>query len=253
MAKTPIVENLPDHLQVRQVIPVSKTLDLAKARLSEDEELYVCNPGTTLGDENSNRVIYTKIIFDIPTGNGRSAAVELPDSWIPVDITQKIDKATLLASSEFRSILAKKRIIILEKSFAESLLGTAAAQGELERLDGNSGSRASKGDGDYFANLDAAQKGESFTPATAVTTRNVDGKPVVKAVEIAYDEADVRTEFTTMIGKKFGEQTQLAIISSHQNDLTLEECTYLLKHVRYQPAMEVIYSRLGSIAQQRSA
>ena len=246
------------------VFPPSETLSYQEAELTSGSSLYLVNPGQPVGD----RIMYTHIMFTIIQGNGQSVNISLPATWVPMDVSTQISKKELLGSPDFRRFVMDETIIILKESFALDMLKTPEAKAEVAR---NKGKSSKSKQDEYFTNLARAQSGDlsaqedpnkpkprvnPLSGAAGVTTvfsKDSNEPPRAELVSQVAESPDVRAELLAIVRDKFSDETAMLIISRHQNSLTLDETNYLIKNVKNEQILDLLYTRLGTLAQRRSA
>lgn len=71
----------------------------------------------------------------IPKLNGSKIdPLFIPQTWLPIDITEFVPRAQLLESAEFRNAVAKQLITIITPEFAQEILQQEGASEERDRL-----------------------------------------------------------------------------------------------------------------------
>ena len=71
----------------------------------------------------------------IPKINGSKVDdLHLPQSWLPVCLTDQIPRPQLLASSEFRTAVTNRLVVLITAEFAEEISEQEGAEEERERL-----------------------------------------------------------------------------------------------------------------------
>lgn len=95
------------------------------------------NPGNSVFVLNSSpRTHRGEIIFSVPRPNGVGEdIVRVPKTWVPVDLTDQVEKKNLLESTRFRQNISKKLLTLVHPDYAEKVLNSESAQVERERLD----------------------------------------------------------------------------------------------------------------------
>lgn len=78
-----------------------------------------------------------EIHVGIPKINGASKVDDLylPQTWLPINLTDQIPRAQLLAASEFRNAVLNKLIVLVTEEFAAEVLAQDGAEEEQARLD----------------------------------------------------------------------------------------------------------------------
>jgi hypothetical protein len=75
-----------------------------------------------------------KINITITEGNGRSSAIAIPVTKIPLDLTTKATKSALLMSPDFRRLVAAQIVKLISEENAMRLLDNDDAREEMRRL-----------------------------------------------------------------------------------------------------------------------
>ncbi len=76
------------------------------------------------------------VVVGVPKLNGSKVdALKLPQTWLPVCLTDQIPRAQLLASSEFRTAVGRKLIRLIPEEYAKQLKEQDGAEEEQDRLD----------------------------------------------------------------------------------------------------------------------
>lgn len=95
--------------------------------------------------ENNRNVVYVlnasslrgqtgDINMTIITERDEQVNVVVPDTWIPIDLTKQVTKSDILGSPQFRSMINKEFIKILDPEYAEYELKQEDAIEENDRL-----------------------------------------------------------------------------------------------------------------------
>ena len=108
---------------------MQKTITLQELERSSSNSVYVLNNSS---DAKRGR---GDILFSMPRQDGGEDVVRVPKTWIPVDLTDQVEKPTLLRSSRFRRVVSSDMVTLLHPDYAEKMLESEAAQEEKERLD----------------------------------------------------------------------------------------------------------------------
>lgn len=225
--------------------PDSYFMSLQQAlRAKDDDDLYAINPMVNDG-------VRTTVIFQIKV-DGEDVMFQLPSTWIPINMTEFAPRASILNSTKFREIVRENKIILINTKDANSLLATPQAKKEIARL-----AEAKSGTSDYYKSLQKTQEqGQNSTRGGRLST-----KPVIPDTDIAFaapvmkeDGAeiqvvstttampDIRNEFIQMVENNFAPETMRAIISAHQETMSLIEASYLSEKVTDQPSLEMLYA-----------
>jgi hypothetical protein len=104
-----------------------KTLTITKLQEIQTNSVHVLN--TTKGYEKG------QVLFSVPKENGQGTdSVIVPNTFIPVTLTEQVSKKQLLGSSEFRSAVSRGVLVIVSDKDADEILATKAALSELNRI-----------------------------------------------------------------------------------------------------------------------
>jgi hypothetical protein len=67
-------------------------------------------------------------------GSGKIDDLYLPQTWLPINLTDMIPRAQLLAASEFRNAVNNQLITLITKEFAQEILVQDGVEEERDRL-----------------------------------------------------------------------------------------------------------------------
>lgn len=104
-----------------------KKLSIASLQTLNDPHVFVINK--TTGHEKGQVLITVSKI----NGQGNDTVI-VPNTFIPVPLSEQVSKTQLLASSDFRSAVNRGSLQIVDTDGAEKILETRAAQRELARI-----------------------------------------------------------------------------------------------------------------------
>jgi hypothetical protein len=105
-----------------------KEITLRELENLETSAVYVIN--------SSPRSHRGEIIFSVPRPNGVGEdVIRVPKTWIPVDLSDQVEKKNLMQSSRFRLNVSKKLLTLIHPDVAERVLEGEDATAEKERLD----------------------------------------------------------------------------------------------------------------------
>lgn len=102
----------------------------------DDTSLYVLNlTGKVPGAGSTGNINIT-----VTNANKERVGVHIQSTWIPIDLSNYVSKQTILESSDFRRLIARGMVALVETNFAEALFeSNDRARAELQRvLDVNS-------------------------------------------------------------------------------------------------------------------
>lgn len=109
---------------------MSRYLELGDVlRDHETEPLWVINTSS-----QSELGAAGEVLIAIQGPGNQATIIEVPQSWLPVDLTLQVDRKLILASTEFRRALGKQHIRLITKEYANTLNRDKAASKERERL-----------------------------------------------------------------------------------------------------------------------
>lgn len=109
---------------------MSRYLELGDVlREPETEPLWVINTSS-----QSELGAAGEVLIAIQGPGNQATIIEVPQSWLPVDLTLQVDRKLILASTEFRRALGKQHIRLITKEYANALNRDKAASKERERL-----------------------------------------------------------------------------------------------------------------------
>lgn len=75
------------------------------------------------------------IMFEAPKLNGSGVdTVRIPDTWLPVNLTEQLDRAQITAATEFRRIIRVGQIAVIDAEEAEELKARPGANEEDQRV-----------------------------------------------------------------------------------------------------------------------
>ena len=67
-------------------------------------------------------------------GSGKIDSLYLPQTFLPINITEQIPRAQLMASSEFRTAVNSRLLILITREYADELMQIDGVEDEKERL-----------------------------------------------------------------------------------------------------------------------
>ena len=104
-----------------------KPFSIVDLEKSKSSSVFVLNK--TSGHEKGN------VIISVSKKSGQGIDVVLiPSTFIPVNLTEQVSKTQLLDSSDFRSALSSRRLVLIDSDEAFKMLDTKVAQKELDKL-----------------------------------------------------------------------------------------------------------------------
>lgn len=105
---------------------------MAKLDLIDLEEKSIRRVWVVNKTRGENR---SRVIFSVPKTRGQGQdLIEVPNTWLPVDLTQQITKRQLMESSDFRTALNAGLLVLIDEKEAQEALEDEDAVEELARL-----------------------------------------------------------------------------------------------------------------------
>ena len=105
---------------------------MAKLDLIDLEEKSIRRVWVVNKTRGENR---SRVIFSVPKTRGQGQdLIEVPNTWLPVDLTQQITKRQLMESSDFRTALNAGLLVLIDEKEAQEALQDEDAAEELARL-----------------------------------------------------------------------------------------------------------------------
>lgn len=101
-----------------------KQITIHELEASSQSTVFVINNAKPKGNIN----------LTVADGMGRQRNVRVPISWIPVDLTMQITRKSLLEDPQFRTLVAKRVILIIDNDAAREFLKNPDAAEEYARL-----------------------------------------------------------------------------------------------------------------------
>lgn len=101
-----------------------KRLTVAQSEKSEDTQLFVINKSNPAGNVN----------FVVSDSNNNRTAVQVPITFIPMDLTLFAKKNDVLGDPNFRKLVARGFLHIVDTEDAEKFLETPKAKEELNKV-----------------------------------------------------------------------------------------------------------------------
>lgn len=106
---------------------VKKYTSLAELDKLRNGSIYVQN--------NTRNEIEGVVLITIPKLNGNgSDMVKIPKTFIPIDVTEQVDREQILRSADFRGAVSREFIKLLSPEYATLLLEQDEAKEEKKRL-----------------------------------------------------------------------------------------------------------------------
>ncbi len=167
----------------------------------------------TSGRDRSN------IIFTVPKNSGVGIdTIEVPNTFVPIDLTEQVSRRQLMESSEFRRAVSRGLIELITDEEASQLLTEDGAKEELARLKNSRSAMDSLNQQDGVeVTGNAVDPALSNSEEASVDTK-IDGVDagVVQLMEILKEEGDAISVMNSLRGL---------------GKLSQEDFKYILKHV----------------------
>lgn len=103
-----------------------KRLTIAEVEKQNTSSLFVMNKSVPRGNIN----------FTIADGAGQSVGIQVPQTWIPVDLSNFAVKEDVIRNPNFRRLVARGFFHLVDAAEAESVLQEPKAQKENDRIYG---------------------------------------------------------------------------------------------------------------------
>lgn len=152
------------------------------------ESLYVIN-NTNLGRAQAKGVLHILIL----DSTGQEVQINVPKTWLPVNLGNYCDVPSITKSSKFRELVRKGVIVVISDEQANAILDSEEGKTEAQRVRDVEG-RTAAGIRNSFANTNAAvvQHGAAEMAAqgkapTADMNKEIDINPQVKAIIEGYN------------------------------------------------------------------
>ena len=100
-------------------------IDLEKDKY-KNKSIWVGN--TTKGSSRG------QVVFRVYDRAGGSTSVNVPDTWLPIDLTEMASREQLLSSSDFRGAIRNGMLVLLKEKQAQELMAKRGATDEVQRV-----------------------------------------------------------------------------------------------------------------------
>ena len=187
--------------------------------LETPEAIYVLN-----SSKPSGTIICT---FVDPSGRN-TKPLKIPKTWVPIKVSGAIPKELLKSSMDFRQHLDKGLLTLISAKDAEKILKGSDAQEELRNLNKSAFASDTKFADQRAKDLMAAhdaQGEEAKMQAQSMKIDNSEEELVMKITPAVYD---ISTRFNA---KGLDTKTALRELRCVQNDLTPEDCNYIIANM----------------------
>lgn len=143
-----------------------KALTISQVEQAQSSSVWALNSSGSRGESKGI------INIGITEGNGRSAVVRIPVTFIPVDLTTQATKNALTMSPDFRRIVASGLVKLISEEDAMALLDNEESRREQRRL----------------LNIDSQHEvqAEQYSPAVKAILAQKDGNISGLAMNIAH-------------------------------------------------------------------
>ncbi len=168
----------------------------------------------------------------IPKINGTKVDdLYLPQTWLPINLTDQIPRAQLLAASEFRNSVTNKLIVLITNQYAEAIMAQDGATEERARLDQMRravrdalGARSIQQSGAEISTPDGAPLDQPAAPAKkelsatfVMFANNLENKPDVEALNAIRSRGKFSNKELSYMAKKLvGKTKVLAFIEERR-------------------------------------
>lgn len=157
-----------------------KRLSLHELEKAESSSVYVINASQPRGHIN----------LTVSDGMGKPVAVRAPISYIPVDLSYQATKQNLIGSPAFRTLVAKKVLLIVESDAATAFNGTDSdARGENARLY-SVGEISEVGDASY---------NQDYQQVQAETSGDINPFAMMMALETSMSDEEIIRDLTARV------------------------------------------------------
>ena len=179
-----------DTVKKTRRIEENKTvLTLSETLQSDDSQLYVVNTSSQVTDKGET----TKLLLDLALANGTSFTIDIPASWLPVDLTASANREDILNSTNFRRALADGYLQIITTEEANRILSSdrEGVRDERRRLK-NLGKDDEDGGSEESATNDEANVSGAVVALANRALGPRDKLAAVRSLENSLTEADIR-------------------------------------------------------------
>ncbi len=193
--------------------PVKK-LYVSLSELEEQERgpVYVLN--------NTRQPEQGQVCFTVPKlGQSGVDQVVVPSTFIPINLMDQVSRKQLKESSEFKSAVRGKVLILVSDSYAAELLADEDAEFELERL-----FNIQQANRNLAQSLDDIQTGDMLHPEFANRQRMLDNPD-------NDTEEGVNPRVAAVVGRVLEDSDERGAISSLRmlENLTSKDYTYIIR------------------------
>lgn len=160
------------------------------------------------------------VCFTVPKlGQNGVDNVVIPSTFIPIDLMEQISRKQLRESSEFKTAIRGRVLLLITEEYAKELLEDEDAQYEIERL-----YNLTQANRNLAHSMDSLETGDMIHPELAARNGQINNKEN-DVVE------DVSPRVAAIVSKVMEDNDERGAISSLRmlEDLTDKDFTYIIK------------------------
>lgn len=101
------------------------------SHIKPSDPLWILNTTEGVIEDSKSRA---DVILSVRTSYGAEQAVNIPSTWIPIDLTLQANAVDLVACSALRSMISRKLLKLISEEEAVRMLSLPAAQREAETV-----------------------------------------------------------------------------------------------------------------------
>ena len=114
-------------------IKVTKITDFSIIKkMAEEGYLYVINNTATYAGNNGSRGVYHMTVKD---ENGEQFDINLPSTWVPIDIATMCNPMTVFNSQNFRKNVSNNYLVVVAKEQALKIINSPEAKTEIAKIE----------------------------------------------------------------------------------------------------------------------
>jgi hypothetical protein len=106
---------------------VDITSQITMLRKQDSDHIYVLNETKNMGSQAG-------VIISLTDEHGRGVSVSCPNTFIPIDIAEDLDKNTIMKGTNFLNMLRQGKLRVISDTEAEATLNSSDALYESKRL-----------------------------------------------------------------------------------------------------------------------
>jgi hypothetical protein len=151
-------------------------------RADVNDPIFVVNKAPPVGGMRS------RLIIPVPKSGMTNTqdTLNIPPTWIPIELTGQTTRDSILSSSEFRKLVTKEYVLVLTPEYARKMLRSDEAQEELRRLKQE----------DLM--VDAVAMEHSIGMANPSGSESNEGQQIKPAIILLMDDPDSNSELTVL-------------------------------------------------------